>query len=216
MGVIAVAGTVLLFFITSCYYIAGEAGSNYAASGGRTFGYVENRPLSSTLTGHGAAIGVGMILNSIAGMWLEREKLENRKKIAFDCMIRGKSEGECKIEAQHRERIKRIYFLSLNAGQCTKSRWNPFAAFNKCYDEAFSDLESLSYGKTLEEALYQVYYDDKLMDCMPDPLDYKENTDELKTIYFKCRNEAEKFASEKLADMKDRIREYAKKVQESR
>ncbi len=56
-----------------------------------------------------------------------------------------------------------------------------------------------------------MYYDDKLMDCMPDPLDYRENTDELKTIYFKCRNKADKFASEKLADLKERIREYAKK-----
>ncbi len=216
MRVIAVVGTVSLLFITSCSYVAGEAASNYAASGGRTFSYVENRPLSSTLTGHGAAISVGMILNSIAGMWLEREKLENRRKLAFDCMMRGASEEECKIEAQHRERIKRIYFLSLNAGRCTKSRWNPFSAFKKCYDEAFSDLESLSYGKTLEEALYRVYYDDKLMNCMPDPLDYKENTDELKTIYFKCRNEAEEFASEKLADIRGKVKEYAKKVQEKR
>ncbi|MDQ7083091.1 MAG: hypothetical protein Q9N34_09245, partial [Aquificota bacterium] len=131
-------------------------------------------------------------------------------------MMRGGSPEECKIEAQHRERIKRIYFLSLNSGQCTRSKWNPFAAFRKCYDEAFGDLESLSYGKTLEEALYQVYYDDKLTDCMPDPMNYRENTDELRAMYFKCRNDAEKFASEKLADLKDWVREYARKVQENR
>lgn len=216
MRVVVVVGTVLLLFITSCSYVAGEAASNYAASGGRTFSYVESRPLSSTLAGHGTAIGVGIILNSIAGMWAVQEELKDRRKLAFDCMMSGGSEEDCKIEASHRERIKRIYFLSLNSGQCTKSIWNPFAAFNKCYDEAFSDLESLAYGKSLEEALYQVYHDDKLIDCMPDPLDYKQNTDELKTIYFKCKQEAEEFASKELADIKDKVREYAKKVQESR
>jgi len=157
-----------------------------------------------------------MILNSIASMWVVQEELKDRRKLAFDCMMRDRSEEDCKVEASHRERTKRIYFLSLNSGQCTKSIWNPFAAFNKCYDEAFSDLESLAYGKSLEEALYQVYYDDKLIDCMPDPLDYKENTDELRTIYFKCKREAEKFASKELTDIKDRVREYAKKAQESR
>lgn len=202
MGVaVAVIG---LLFITSCSYVAGEAASNYAAS--QTFSYVENRPFSSTLTGHGTAIGIGIILSSITDMWAARKELKDRRKLAFDCMMRGGNEEDCKLEASHRERIKRIYFLSLNSGRCTKSIWNPFAAFNKCYDEAFSDLESLTYDKNLEEALYQVYYDDKLIDCMPDPLDYKENTDGLRTIYFKCKNEAEGFASKKLTDIKDRIR----------
>ncbi len=119
MRTVAVTGAVLLLFMTSCSYVAGEAASNYAASG--KFGYVENRPLSLTLTGHGAAIGVGMILNSIAGMWFEQEKLKSVRKLAFDCMMRGGSEEECKMEAQHRENVKGKYFLSLNAGKCTKS-----------------------------------------------------------------------------------------------
>lgn len=205
----------LLVLATSCSYIAGEAAANYTASEGHTLTYVENRPLSSTLTGHTAALGAGMILDSIAAMWEARDKIINRRKLAFDCMMKGGKEDECKIQASHRERIKKIFFLSLHTGKCTKSWWNPFSAFNKCYEEALSDLESLTTGKSLEEAVYQVYYDHKMMECMPDPLEYRTNTEKLVRIYTECRKEAEEFASKELQEMEKHIKEYRNRQEQA-
>ncbi len=99
-----------------------------------------------------------MIIDAVAGMWLER--------------------------------LRREYFLSLNAGRCTKSFWNPFAAFNRCYDEAFAKLESLTYEDNIMTLLYRVYYDDKLVSCIPDPVNYREKAQELVRIYSNCRTEA--------------------------
>ncbi len=65
----------LSIFVGSCSYIAGESASNYIASGGRTIGYVENRPISSTIAGHGATIGATIALNAILGYWLQKRKM---------------------------------------------------------------------------------------------------------------------------------------------
>ena len=196
---------------SSCSYVAGEATANYMASGGETIGYVENRPISYGLAGHGTAIGVGAVLNVVATMWDEKMKAEIRRKYAFDCMMRGKSEEECKIEASHRARTRRIYFYSLNLGKCSQSWWNPFSAFNKCYDEAFSDLESLSYGRSLEEVIYQVYYDEELRKCLPDPIKFADKLNELKKKYAECREKASKEAQKKLSELREKIEEYKAK-----
>ncbi len=59
------------------------------------------------------------------------------RKLAYDCwMNRPKdspywNENLCKVIAEERLERKKNFFLSVNAGECKKSFWNPFAALKK-------------------------------------------------------------------------------------
>ena len=208
----------LVFGIYSCSYLAGEAASNYIASGGKIMSYVENRPVSSTVVGHGAVLGAGIILNTVLSFWAHKKENANLRKLAYDCLMNKPednpywSEDFCKVVAKQRLERKTNFFLSVNAGECKKSFFNPFAAFRKCWNEGFTYLEeNLEEDENLKEVLFQVYFDDYLIGCMPDPKDYVGKEQELQRKYFACREKAKKEAEEAIKEVEPKLKEYLAK-----
>ncbi len=205
-------------FISSCSYVAGESASNYVVSGGKTVGYVEGRPISSTIAGHGAVMGGSIILNAILGYWAKEKEKSDLRKLAYDCWINRPKDSPywneelCKVIAEGRLKRKNQFFLSVNAGKCKKSFFNPFAAFKKCWDEGFSYLESIREDdETLEEVLNQVYYDGFLISCMPDPMDYVGREQDLHQKYLYCKQKAKEEAQKALKEIEPKLRKYLAK-----
>ena len=205
----------LSIFVSSCSYVAGESASNYIASGGKTLGYVENRPVSSAIAGHGTTIVASIALNAILGYWLQKKENADLRKIAYDCwMNRPKdspywNEQLCKVIAEERLERKKNFFLAVNAGKCKNSLWNPFAAFKKCWNEGFTYLENTrEKDETLEDILKQVYYDDALISCLPDPMNYIRKGKELHEKYLYCKQKAKEEAQKALKEIEPKLKEY--------
>ena len=200
MKKLAFALSGLVFGLYSCSYLAGESASNYVASGRKTVSYVENRPVSSMVAGHGAVLGAGIVLNAVLSYWAQKRENANLRKLAYDCLMNKPednpywNENLCKVIAEQRLERKNNFFLSVNAGKCKKSFFNPFAAFRKCWNEGFSYLqENLEEDENLKEVLFQVYFDDYFITCMPDPKDYVGKEQELQRKYLTCKEKAKTF-----------------------
>jgi len=219
MKKIAILLSGLVFGLYSCSYLAGESASNYIASGGKTVGYVENRPLSSTIAGHGAALGLSLILTPILNSWLEK-KMETKerqdlRKLMFDCLYKKSKNptdeeiAYCREEAISRKTDVDGYFYALRFGKCQEEFFGLFKGFRKCWDEAFSYIENYSDRKgSLREKIFQTYYDAEYLSCMPPIEEYQQERDKLLQKYLECKEQAKKEAEEALKEIEPKLKKY--------
>ncbi len=208
-------------FISSCSYVAGESASNYIASGGKTVGYVEGRPISSTIAGHGAVMGVGLILGPVLTAWaekkMEKEYREDLRKLMFDCLY-GKNNptqediAYCRENAISRKTDADGYFYALRFGKCQKEFLGLFKGLRKCWNDAFEYIEKYSDKKgNLREKLYQTYYDTYYMNCMPPIEKYVNKEQDLHQKYLYCKQKAKEEAQKALKEIEPKLREYLAK-----
>ena len=186
-------------FTISCSYIGGESTSNYLASGGKTIGYVENRPISSTIVGHGAVLGIGLILGPVLNAWaekkMEKDYREDLRKLMFDCLYNKKNLTQediayCRENALSRKTDVDGYFYALRFGKCQNEFLGLFKGFRKCWDEAFEHVKT--------------YY----MNCMPSIGEHKNREKELQEKYSYCKRKAEKEAQKALKEIEPKLKKY--------
>ena len=218
MGKFLIGIGLLGIFTISCSYIGGESTSNYLASGGKTIGYVENRPISSTIVGHGAVLGIGLILGPVLNAWaekkMEKDYREDLRKLMFDCLYNKKNLTQediayCRENALSRKTDVDGYFYALRFGKCQNEFLGLFKGFRKCWDEAFEHVKNYSYRKgSLREKLYQIYYDTYYMNCMPSIGEHKNREKELQEKYSYCKRKAEKEAQKALKEIEPKLKKY--------
>ena len=209
------------FLASGCSYLAGEAASNYTASEGKTITYVEGRPVSSTIAGHGAVFGVGLILGPILNAWaekkMEKDYRQDLRKLMFDCLYGKKNPTQeeiayCRENAISRKTDVDGYFYALRFGKCQKEFFGFFKGFKKCWNEDFEYLENYSDRKgDLKQKVYQTYFDGYYLDCMPAIEKYVGKEKELEEKYTYCKQKAKKQAQRALKEIEEKIKEYAKK-----
>jgi len=208
----------LVLGLSSCSYLAGESASNYIASGGKTVSYVENRTVSSIIAGHGAALGVGLILAPVLNAWAEKKMEEgyrqDLRKLMFDCLYSKNNPTDediayCREEAISRKTDVDGYFYALRFGKCQNEFFGLFKGFRKCWYEAFEYLENYSDKKgSLKNKILQTYYDAEYLACLPPVEKYTGKEQELQRKYFMCKEKAKRKAEESLKEIEPKLREY--------
>jgi len=221
MKKLAFALSGLVFGLYSCSYLAGESASNYVASGGKTVSYVENRPVSSMVAGHGAVLGLGLILGPVLNAWAEKKMEEmyrqDLRKLMFDCLYNisnptDEDIARCREEAISRKTDADGYFHALMFGKCQKKFFGLFKGFRRCWDEAFEYLENYSDKKgNLKDKIFQTYYDLKYLACMPAIEKYRSKEQELQRKYLTCKEKAKKEAEEAIKEIEPKLKEYLAK-----